>query len=92
MQLVAVAITAVARITFQPKPCNSSNQHVHVFSQKSVSRPVRAVIIIVMSSGSSLDRSQIQFPKDTPDLQSLLKFLDHRGIASDTVCSHARLC
>ncbi len=26
------------------------------------------------------------------NLQSLVKCLDHRGIASDTVCSQARLC
>jgi len=31
-------------------------------------------------------------PQGCTDLQSPVKCLDHRGILSDTVCSHASLC
>ena len=44
------------------------------------------------SALSLIDSISDTLSQGHPNLQSLVKCLDHRGTASDTVCSQARLC
>ncbi len=54
--------------------------------------PVKVVMPVLAICVSLIDWISDTLSQGYTNLQSLVKCLDHRGIASDTVCSQARLC